>query len=79
MTRLWTTQGREIALAKLAERRAENAKRERIDNSKLYAGSPVYLDCIACGDPIAHPETYLFRTELCAQCSALHSLGWLND
>ena len=76
---LATTQGKAFALKALADRREANRKREPINNSALHAGEPVYLDCIACGAPIAHVETYIVRIELCAECSALHALGWLNE
>lgn len=76
---LATTRGRDFALKALAERRAENNSRTPFENSRLMAGSPVYLDCIACGGLIEHPENYLVRVELCAECSALHALGWLNE
>jgi hypothetical protein len=76
---LATTQGREFALKALAERRAANLNRAGFRNDALVAGSPVYLDCIACGTLVEHPENYLVRVELCAECSALHALGWLNE
>lgn len=76
---LATTQGRDFALKALAERRAANHDRKPFRNESLMAGSPVYLDCIACGALIEHPENYLIRVELCAECSALHALGWLNE
>jgi hypothetical protein len=79
MSRPWTTQGRDVALRALAERRAASVKREPIRNEQLPAGSPMFLACIACGEMIPHPEDYLFRTELCVECGALHALGWLND
>ncbi len=44
----------EIALTQFRKRKAENAQKERIDNSSLYAGSPMYYYCKFCGE---HTET----------------------
>jgi len=53
---LATTQGREFALKALAERRTASRVRKPFANERLMAGSPVYLDCIACGALIEHPR-----------------------
>lgn len=73
-----TTQGKEFALQKLAERRAANAGKPKFDNSSLPAGSPMYFPCLTCGDFIVVPENYTKKPSLCPECSALKELGWLE-
>jgi hypothetical protein len=73
-----TTLGKAKALAALAVRRLKNKTRKRIDNSALYAGSPMYFDCIGCGGEIVVPEDYITKPDLCSECQALKALGWLE-
>ncbi len=73
-----TTQGKQFALKELAERREANKKKKRIDNSSLPAGSPMYFDCVGCGEAIGVPEGYWSRPSLCEECHALKQLGWLE-
>lgn len=74
-----TMKGKKHALAKLAERREQNASRERKDNSTLPAGSPMYYDCKACGEEIAMPEGHIGPPPpLCNECQALKDCGWLE-
>jgi hypothetical protein len=73
-----TTQGKEHALKKLAERRAHNRERPLIDNSSFPAGAPMFFPCLACGGTIAVPESYLSKPDLCPECQALKTLGWLE-
>jgi hypothetical protein len=73
-----TTKGKEAAISALKKRRKVNEKRERIDNSSLYAGSPMHFDCLGCGEDIAVPENYITRPKLCGECQALKELGWLE-
>lgn len=40
-------------------RKAANAKIARIDNAKLYAGSPMYYYCKFCGEQMMLTETHL--------------------
>lgn len=75
---LATTKGKEAALAALAERRAANEVRERIDNSKLYAGANMHFDCLGCAADISVPENFTRRPSLCPECQALKELGWLE-
>jgi hypothetical protein len=74
-----TTQGREVALAALAERRANRP--EPIDDASLPAGSPMHYYCLSCGHLAdVKPEGW-FRTlprKLCDECQALADLGWLE-
>lgn len=74
---LATEHGKEFALKALAERRKN--KPEPVDNSSLYAGSPMFFPCISCGATIAVPEDYRYRPKLCDECDALKSLGWLSE
>ncbi len=75
---LATTKGKEFALQKLAERRANKPK--QIDNSSLYAGSPLYYYCIACGHvaTLLPDEHWDPSTKLCDECRALKDCGWLE-
>ena len=78
---LATEQGRAYALEQLAERRKKAKEIGQIDNSKLYAGSPMYFYCVGCGlvsDEL--PENYFLSRpkKICKECQALKELGWLE-
>jgi hypothetical protein len=76
--RVSTEQGKEAALLALRYRRAHRP--ERIDNSTLLAGSPMYYYCISCGD-VAEvlPEAHLSKPKtFCKECQALIDCGWLE-
>ncbi|MEK9151964.1 MAG: hypothetical protein AAB692_01210 [Patescibacteria group bacterium] len=75
-----TTKGKAVALEALKKRREENAKKEKIDNSRLHAGSPMYFYCISCdGLSDVLPESYLTPPkQCCKECQALKDLGWLE-
>ena len=76
-----TTKGKEFALKALEKRREGNAGKEKIDNSRLRAGSLMYFYCISCGDLAdTLPEGYFLSTpkKLCDECRALKDLGWLE-
>ena len=77
---LATTKGRAYALKALAKRREENAKKEKIDNASLYAGSSMYFYCVSCnGLADTLPETYISQPKkLCDECQAMKDLGWLE-
>ena len=78
--KLATLGGRDYALMAFKKRRKENAKKEKIDNSSLQAGSPLYFYCEACGGLAdSLPENYLFSKpkKLCDECQALRDCGWL--
>ena len=72
-----TTNKKEVMLNALHERRANPPK--KIDNSSLYAGSPIYFYCISCDAEIVVPENYLTKPSLCVECSKLKELGWLDE
>lgn len=72
---LATTRGKKAALVALAMRREDNKTRERVDNSRLYAGSPMHFDCLGCGADIQVPENYTTRPNLCDEYQALKNLG----
>jgi len=67
----------EIALEKFKERKAANASRERIDNSRLPAGSPMHYYCRFCGDATETlPECHLSQPITCCDpCHFLHQRG----
>lgn len=73
-----TSQGKAYALEQLKLRREKNANKKSIDNSSLYAGSPMYFDCLTCKETIMVPESYISKPSLCSECSALKQLGWLE-
>lgn len=78
---LATTKGKAHALDALAMRREENSKKERIDNSQLPAGSPMYYYCISCnGISDIKPEGWFLGSvaKLCKECQALKDLDWLE-
>lgn len=54
---------------------------EKIDNSGLHAGSPMYFYCKDCGIPTeVLPEDYLFQpNRCCSQCKGLEDRGWLEE
>lgn len=71
--------GKKAALEALRKRR-ENMP-EKINNSSLPAGSPMYFYCISCGHTSdVLPENYFISTpkKLCQECSVLKELGWLE-
>lgn len=71
---------KQYALKKFEERKALAAETPKIDNSKLYAGSPMYFYCNHCGglaDTV--PEDYIFKPRhVCSQCEAMIEHGYLN-
>jgi hypothetical protein len=73
-----TEKGKKAALAALGQRRKH--KPEQVDNSSLYAGSPMYFYCISCGGLAdVLPESYIGSPKrLCKECQALKDLGWLE-
>lgn len=75
-----TTQGRAVALAKLAERRAANKDKTLPENynASLYAGSPMFYNCLGCNVVISFPEGWTSRSSFCEECQALKDCGWLE-
>lgn len=63
------------AMAALKKRRAHPPK--QIDNSRLYAGSPMYFYCVSCGHLADEkPESYLTPPKkLCADCQHMKDMG----
>jgi hypothetical protein len=70
--------GKAKALAALKRRRQHPP--ERVDNSSLPAGYPMYFYCVSCGDLAdTLPESYTTRPkQLCGECQRLKELGWLE-
>ena len=73
-----TELGKATALNALQERR-EN-RPEKVDNSSLRAGSPMYYYCKSCGHLTeVLPECHWTRPKhLCDECQALKDLDWLE-
>jgi hypothetical protein len=75
---LATEKGKKFALVALKKRQEKNKNKKRVDNSSLYAGSPMYFYCITCGGEIIVPESYITRSDFCIECQALKDAGWLK-
>lgn len=69
------------ALEQFLRRKRYAIQIEKIDNSGLHAGSPMYFYCTHCGVPTeVLPEDYLFPPiKACSQCQGLKQEGWLQD
>lgn len=70
---------REARLAELEARRTQSMLIGQINNSELYAGSPMYYYCIYCGvQTDVKPETWFLHPpkEVCDDCNSLIRLGW---
>ena len=70
----------EVALKEFEERKVANAKKPRIDNSSLYAGSPMYYYCRACGglsDVLAESD-FSSPKRYCKDCQKLIDQGILK-
>lgn len=72
---------KEKACEQFVRRRRYAFQIEKIDNSGLHAGSPMYFYCKECGVPTeVLPEDYLFTPfSQCSQCKGLKDEGWLSD
>ena len=66
----------EIALEQFAKRKAENAGKQ-VDNSSLYAGSPMYYYCKFCGvQTDVLPESHFCAPKrICDPCKVLNDHG----
>jgi hypothetical protein len=74
-----TSEGKDFALAKLAERRKQYSGQDHsARNSDLPAGSPMYFGCKTCNAVISVPESYTHRPTLCRDCQDLKDVGWLT-
>lgn len=73
-----TEKGRALALEALRKRREKNKNIQRVDNSSLNAGSPMYFYCITCNGEIVVSEGYITHPKLCGECNALKDAGWLE-
>jgi hypothetical protein len=77
---LATEQGKEFALKALKARRRKSVKIQKINNSQLYAGSPMYYYCHCCGTiSDILPEGHIITPKkYCNQCQALIDLNWMQ-
>lgn len=59
-------------------RREKSTEEGQIDNSALWAGSPMYYYCKYCGVPTdTKPETWISQPKtVCDDCQTLIELGW---
>lgn len=69
----------DVAVEQFKKRAALNKSKEKIDNSKLYAGSPMYYYCKHCGvQTEVLPESHVSRPKtVCTPCEALVAHGLL--
>jgi len=69
----------QVAVAQFWKRKQANKGKEKIDNGRLYAGSPMYYYCHGCDDLVATlPESHLSRPPShCVPCKFLLELGLL--
>jgi hypothetical protein len=69
-----------VAMAQYLKRKKVNAGKEKIDNAKLHAGSPMYYYCRYCGDHTETlPESHLSKPKTtCDSCKLLVNLGLLT-
>lgn len=52
---------------------------EKINNSSLYAGSPMYFYCKLCDGEIVLPEGFTCSVpKLCTDCDFMKDMGWLD-
>lgn len=69
------------AAALEALKRRQASQPVHIDNSSLYAGSPMHFYCRSCGWPTdTLPEDYFLTRprQLCGECQAMKDMGWLE-
>ena len=80
MEKLATEKGKVFALQALAERREKTENEEQINNSMLYAGSPMYYYCKTCGQLADElPESHVSAPKkCCSECQALIDLDWMK-
>ena len=71
---------KDIAIESFVRRYNKHSKEEKIDNSKLYAGSPMYFYCRGCTCHVATlPECYISPPpRYCDSCKVLVDHGILN-
>lgn len=65
-------------MAKLTfeQRKEVNAHIERIDNSSLFAGSPMYYYCRTCGAQMVEPESHPYPApKFCDDCISEGQVG----
>lgn len=73
-----TLSEKQKALAAFEKRKANPP--QQIDNSSLYAGSPMYYYCRMCGHQSdVLPESHLARPrQLCIDCQLIKDMGWFD-
>lgn len=80
-TKVDYTGSKQTAIEQFRHRRRLAANIEKVDNSALHAGAPMYFYCRHCGLPTEIlPEDYVFPpiTE-CSQSRGLKTEGWLEE
>lgn len=71
----------EVAMTKFVERFRMNKDKEQVDNSTLYAGSPMYYYCKFCGEHTQTlPECHFSAPKtICDPCEVLNAHGLIPD
>lgn len=74
-------EAKRVAIEQFLRRKSHAAKRRRVSNETLPAGSPMYFYCCHCDILLETlPEDYLFpANSVCSQCKGLEGSGWLPD
>lgn len=72
---------KDIAINSFVERYKQHCEEKKIDNSKLYAGSPMYFYCKGCTKHVATlPENYITPPpRYCDSCRVLVDHGLLDE
>lgn len=72
---------KDIAIASFVERYKKHSVEKKIDNSSLYAGSPMYFYCRGC--TVHHatlPESYITPApKYCDSCQVLVNHGLMDE
>lgn len=73
------TISKEQALKVFQKRREENARKERINNADLPAGSPMHYYCHRCKAEQILPENHTGSDikQYCDDCQPLVDCGWI--
>jgi hypothetical protein len=70
----------ELALKQFKRRKTVNAEKQQVDNSSLYAGSPMHYYCRFCGDETETlPENHVTAPKTsCDPCKVLRDHGLID-
>jgi len=81
MSELMSEKMREVALEGLEVRKAKAKELGQVNNSDLYAGSPMYYYCQHCGlESDRLPEDWFVGKprRICSECKGMKDEGWIE-